>query len=135
MKELQERNITYEVSIIFGIPSQTVETFKKTIEFLEENGCKKFCAFPLRLPQNSKMAEQRDKLKIKEIQGKHFSLSFVSECDSFNQSQWETMYILTAIREDKPPFCGDPIEAIKPVIDKITRSYIFGGLHGRFWKR
>ncbi|MDR0871973.1 MAG: radical SAM protein [Prevotellaceae bacterium] len=131
MKELKERDIIYEISIIFGIPSQTVETFKKTIEFIEENGCKKFCAFPLRLPQNSKMAEQRKELKIKEIQDKSFSLNFVNESYSFSNSDWETMY---QIADDyaKVPLCGDPIEAMKPVIDKIARIYIYGGLHSRF---
>lgn len=131
MKELKERDITYEVSIIFGIPGQTVETFEKTIEFIKENGCKKFCAFPLRLPQNSKMAEQRNKLKIKEIQDKSFSLNFVTESYSFNYSDWEKMYRIT---DDytKVLLSGDPIEAMMSVVDKISRIYIFGGLHGRF---
>ncbi|GHT39579.1 hypothetical protein FACS189437_03340 [Bacteroidia bacterium] len=132
MQQLNERKINYEISIIFGIPGQTVDSFQETITFIEENGCNKFCAFPLQLPKNSKMRERINELQIKELQGEHFSLKFVSECNSFNQSEWEKMYILTAFREDKPPFCGDPLEAIKPTIDKITDIYLRGGINCKF---
>jgi radical SAM superfamily enzyme YgiQ (UPF0313 family) len=52
MTELNRLNINYELSIIFGIPGQTVTSFKRTIDFIEKNGCKKFRAFPLSLPHN-----------------------------------------------------------------------------------
>jgi radical SAM superfamily enzyme YgiQ (UPF0313 family) len=134
MQQLNEKGINYEISIIFGIPYQTVKSFDQTIKFIEENGCSKFYAFPLQLPKNSKMRERIDELQIKELQGKHFSLKFVSECNSFSQLEWERMYILTAFREDKPPFCGDPLEAIKPTIDKVTDMYLRGGLKCKLGK-
>jgi DNA repair photolyase len=129
MKQLNDAGIKYSISIIFGIPYQTVESFHQTIEFIEKNGCNKFCAYPLQLPKNSKIRNRINELKIKEFQGEHFSLRFVSECNSFNQSEWEKMYIVTAFYEDKPPFCGDPIDAIKPIPNKILSDYLRGGIH------
>jgi len=131
MKQLNDAEINYSISIIFGIPGQTVDSFKQTIEFIERNNCKEFHAYPLQLPKNSKMRSMIDDLRIKEFQGEHFSLSFVSDSYSFNQSEWEKMYIITSYYERKPPFCGDPIEAIKPISEKILYGYLQGGIHGR----
>jgi radical SAM superfamily enzyme YgiQ (UPF0313 family) len=66
MAELNEQEITYEISIIYGIPGQTADTFKKTIRFIVGNGCKKFRAFPLRLPYNSEMRKQAKKSGLSE---------------------------------------------------------------------
>jgi hypothetical protein len=135
MQQLNEKEINYSISIIFGIPGQTIKSYGETIKFIEDNGCHKFCAFPLQLPKNSKMRERINELQIKELQGEHFSLKFVVESNSFNQSEWEKMYIITAFREDKPPFCGDPLEAIKPTIDKITDIFLRGGIKCIFSKK
>jgi tRNA A37 methylthiotransferase MiaB len=134
MQKLQEKGIDYEVSIIFGIPGQTIKSFVETIEFIKKNGCEKFKAFPLRLPQNSEMMKNRNEWGIKEIEDKHFSLKYVNESNSFNNSDWEIMF---GIAEDcaRVPLSGDPFVAMLPVIDKITRYYVNGGLRGRFWKR
>ena len=134
MQELNKRGIDYEISIIFGIPQQTVKSFEETIEFIKKNGCKKFKAFPLRLPQNSEMMKKRNELRIKEIEDKHFSLKYVNESISFSSSDWETMNKIAECYS-QVPLAGDPIEALKPVIDKITRYYFNGGFRGKFWKK
>jgi len=59
MTELNQHNFKYEISIIYGIPEQTSETFKKTIDFIVKNGGTNFRAFNLRLPYKSDM--KRDK--------------------------------------------------------------------------
>jgi len=66
MAELNKQKINYEISIIYGIPGQTADTFKKTIKFIVENGCTKFRAFPLRLPFNSEMKKQAKESGISE---------------------------------------------------------------------
>ncbi|MDR0734081.1 MAG: hypothetical protein LBF08_08545 [Dysgonamonadaceae bacterium] len=74
------------------------------------------------LPLNMKMYD----LKIKEFQGKNFPLCFVNECCSFDQSEWRKMYDIVVFKTDKPPFCGDPIEAIS---EKMLSTYLNGGIH------
>jgi radical SAM superfamily enzyme YgiQ (UPF0313 family) len=66
MEELNRLKIKYEISIIFGIPGQTIDSFQRTIKFVEENGCIEYKGVPLRLPQNSKMKKNAAELKIKE---------------------------------------------------------------------
>jgi hypothetical protein len=126
MKRLCDAGIEYSISIIFGIPYQTVDSFCQTIEFIEKNNCKKFDAYPLQLPKNSKIRERIDELKIKELQEEHFSLRFVSECVSFRKSEWEKMCDIVASKTGKAPFCGDPIET---VFEKIQFAYLNGGIH------
>ncbi|MDR0768733.1 MAG: radical SAM protein [Dysgonamonadaceae bacterium] len=129
MKQLNDAEIKYSISIIFGIPYQTVNSFRQTIEFIEKNNCHEFDAYPLRLPRNSIMRKRMDDLKIKEFQGKSFPVCFVNECCSFDQSEWRKMYDIVVSKTDKPPFCGDPIEAIKPISEKMLSTYLNGGIH------
>jgi len=64
LNELNSLGIDYEVSIIYAIPGQTLETFIDTIEFLRIHNCKKIMAFPLQIPRNSELEEKRDEYKI-----------------------------------------------------------------------
>ena len=128
MKELKESSINYEISIIFGIPGQTVKSFRETIDFINENGCEKWRAFPLRLPNNSKMKKKKKELGVKEHHGEHFPIEFVKESSTFNEVEWKKMYEIVKLHENIPPFCGDPIEKTIPIIDKITQNYLFGGI-------
>lgn len=66
MHLLNGRSIDYEVSVIYGIPGQTVTSFLETIEFILENGCEKIEAYPLRIPKNSKMEKRKRELGVKE---------------------------------------------------------------------
>jgi coproporphyrinogen III oxidase-like Fe-S oxidoreductase len=58
LQKLNERSISYETSIIYAIPGQTMESFIDTIEFLLVNGCKTIRAFPLELAKNSDLASK-----------------------------------------------------------------------------
>jgi len=130
MEELNRRNIRYEITIIFGIPGQTVASFEDTIKFIEENGCKEFRAFPLRLPQNSKMKERTKELKIKESQSRDelYSLQVVTESYSFTYSDWEKMYSIANKYNKKKTINERSDKAVVPIIDKAVYSYFMGGL-------
>jgi uncharacterized protein with von Willebrand factor type A (vWA) domain/radical SAM superfamily enzyme YgiQ (UPF0313 family) len=132
MKELNTRKINYEISIIFGIPGQTIESFKDTIAFIEENGCKKFRAFPLRLPQNSKMKKDAEKLKIKETQSQYDfpTLKLVTESYSFNYSDWEKMYSLVGASVKDAQVYDYLPQTIISILDKSAYHYLTGGLRG-----
>ncbi|MFZ4725820.1 MAG: B12-binding domain-containing radical SAM protein [Paludibacter sp.] len=65
--KLNESGISYEVSIIYAIPGQTVESLIDTIEFLVLNGCKKIRAYPLQIPRNSELERKRLEYEITEV--------------------------------------------------------------------
>jgi len=114
------QNINYEISIIFGIPGQTFETFQNTIRFLEENGCKKYTAYPLRLPQNSIMKKEASKLKIKEDYSKFdsYPIKFVTESYSFDRLEWEMMYSIANKSKILIPY------EFVSIMKKVTENYI-----------
>ena len=58
MKVLNEKGISYEISLIYAIPGQTIYSFIDSIEFLLINGCKKIRAFPLQIAANSELAKK-----------------------------------------------------------------------------
>jgi len=126
MKTLNRLNIQYEISIIFGIPGQTFESFLNTISFLDENGCKKYNAFPLRLPYNSLIKKNMEKLKIKEEyhQFDVYPIKFVTESYSFNRNEWEMMYsIAKKIKNDNCEQAPIPQEFVS-IMMEIQENYI-----------
>jgi uncharacterized protein with von Willebrand factor type A (vWA) domain len=130
MKELNIRRIQYEISIIFGIPGQTVASFEDTISFIEENKCGEFRAFPLRLPHNSKMKERKEELKIKETQSPYdpYSLMLVTESYSFTYYDWEKMYSIANKNNKKRDVRKRSTIPVVPIIDKAVYHYFTGGL-------
>ncbi len=64
--ELRQRNVKFEVSLIFGLPEQTVESFKEAIEFCKRSGAFNIYAFPLMLLRGTPLYEQRKHLQLEE---------------------------------------------------------------------
>jgi radical SAM superfamily enzyme YgiQ (UPF0313 family) len=110
--KLNQYRIDYLISIIFGIPGQTVDSFDQTIDFIKRNGCEKYIAFPLQIPKNSELSRLKNEYEIEEIKGKSFSLSFVNKSYSFSKTDWENMCNKTG-----QPFIGDPFEKKQPFFD------------------
>lgn len=75
---LKEYGIDYEVSIIYAIPGQTIESFIDTIEFLITKGCRNIKAYPLSIPKNSAMELEKNKLCVKEGKNKYNVFSVIS---------------------------------------------------------
>ena len=90
MSRLNLLKVNYKVSLIFGIPGQTVKSFEETIEFVRSNGCDKISAFPLRLPLNSDMEKHKKDLEVKETILK-YNIYQVTESYSFNNKDYERM--------------------------------------------
>lgn len=67
LEKLNQLGISYEVSIIYAIPGQTVESFIDTIEFLIINQCKIIRAYPLQIPRNSELEQKREEYQIVEL--------------------------------------------------------------------
>lgn len=134
MKTLNRLNIQYEISIIFGIPGQTFKSFLKTISFLEENGCKKYYAYPLRLPYNSIIKQNMEKLKIKEEyhQFDIYSIKFVTESYSFNRNEWEMMYSIAKKTENENSLQAPIPKEFVPIMLTITENYIAKNIDNSF---
>ncbi len=91
MSKLNQRNIPYEISLIYGLPSQTLDSFKDSIDFAFVNGCKNVTAFPLMLLKGTELYDQEDAFAFKEKIIGDFNIPVVVESNSFSESEWKEM--------------------------------------------
>lgn len=91
LKELNKRGINYEVSLIYGLPSQTFQSFNESIEFLQINGCNKIKAFPLMLLKGTELYLEKEKYSMEEKIINEYDIPVVVKSDSFTENEWFRM--------------------------------------------
>lgn len=89
--ELSDRGISYEASLIYGLPGQTLDSFKRSVDFLTSNGCKKVVAFPLMLLKGTELYSQRDAYQMQEEPMGEFDIPVVTSSLSFDKDEWMKM--------------------------------------------
>lgn len=100
MQRLNDAGISYEVSLIYGLPSQTLESFAESILFLRDNGCDKITAFPLMLLRGTELFAEKDRWGFTERPEGRFGIPVVFESSSFSERDWRAM---RQIAEDLAP--------------------------------
>jgi len=88
MKKLNDCKIVYEVSIIFGLPLQTLSLFKATVDFCLQNGVPVLKAFPLMLLRGTKLELQRDLYGL--VENKEIIPSVIAS-NTFSELEWKQM--------------------------------------------
>ena len=91
LTELNKRGIHYEVSLIYGLPTQTLESFKKSIDFVQNNKCENIVAYPLMLLKGTEIYEDKEKYGFKEEILGDFNIPTVTSSNSFTKSDWLKM--------------------------------------------
>jgi radical SAM superfamily enzyme YgiQ (UPF0313 family) len=84
-------NIRFEVSLIYGLPGQTLDSFRRTIEFCQEQGCENIVAFPLKLYKGTKLYEKKEQYGIKEMITGQYDLPYVVATHTFTENDWYAM--------------------------------------------
>lgn len=99
---LNDAGISYEVSLIYGLPNQTVESFEKSISILKENGCTDITAFPLMLLKGTELYSEKDKWGMKEEVVGDFGIPMVTSSYSFTKEEWLMMeYIAQSLEPNR----------------------------------
>jgi len=91
LHQLKRRNISYEVSLIYGLPNQTIDSFKYSIDFLLSNGCNNIIAYPLMLLKGTELYEQKEKYHFLEKTLGDFNIPTVIASNSFSKNDWLKM--------------------------------------------
>jgi radical SAM superfamily enzyme len=91
---IQQWQQPFEVSLIYGLPGQTVDSFKCSIEYLHRRGVGIIKAFPLMLLEGTKLAEDKEKYLIVEDVIDEGGIPHVVESYSFTRQEWLMMHIL-----------------------------------------
>lgn len=108
LADTKERKIPTEVSLIFGLPGQTVESFQASVDFCKEQAAGKIYAFPLMLLRGTALHDKKHELGLVESCDFHFDeipriqrgIPQVVASRSFSFTQWQQMAQIAAELEE-----------------------------------
>lgn len=90
--ELRRRGIPFEVSVIYGLPTQTLDSFRGTLSWCQVRGVPRVRAFPLMLLRGTALDRDREMWHLVENQD---VIPLVVQSDTFNHSDWLAMRALS----------------------------------------
>jgi radical SAM superfamily enzyme len=88
ISQLRSRAIDFEVSLIYGLPEQTVSSFRTSVEWCLTRGVPTVRAFPLMLLRGTPM--ERDRARWRLVENDE-PIPLVVESSTFSRSEWATM--------------------------------------------
>jgi len=91
IEALHRRGVPFEVSLIYGLPTQTLASFQETVRWCRERGVSVIRAFPLMLLRGTRLDRDRDRWGLVESDD---VIPVVVGSDSFNRAEWEDMRAL-----------------------------------------
>lgn len=91
LRKLTKLSIPYEVSLVFGIPNQDLDSFKSSISFLKENGCSRINAHPLIALKGTQFWHSREKWRCIESPKGDYRIPLVVSANSFDEYEWSKM--------------------------------------------
>lgn len=104
-RKVRERDIDFEVSLIFGLPEQTLDSFKASVDWCLQRRIPVLKAFPLMLLRGTVLDQQRDKWNLVED---GTAMPKVIASSSFSHREWcEMAKISEALKKtegDHPSF-------------------------------
>ncbi len=86
--ELHRRGIPFEVSLIYGLPEQTLETFRANVAFCKEHRVPVLRAFPLALLHGTEVHRDRERWGFRETEDE---IQVVCESHTFREDAWQEM--------------------------------------------
>ncbi|ATB48766.1 B12-binding domain-containing radical SAM protein [Corallococcus macrosporus DSM 14697] len=110
IRKLHARGITFEVSIIFGLPEQTLGSFRQTIDFCLRQQVPVLKAFPLMLLRGTSLERERTRWGLEESSE---LIPSVIRSHTFSEQEWRRMEALAeALRrtEGEHPACVEALE-------------------------
>jgi len=99
-----KNNINYEASLIYGLPNQTVKSFKDSISKLKDLGCKKITAWPLMLLRGTDIYHQKETLNLNEKILGDYNIPTVISSNSYTYDDWLEMQSIAIDLTTNPRF-------------------------------
>lgn len=96
LAETYAKGISTEVSLIFGLPEQTVDSFRETINFCKHFKVPVILAYPLRSHRGTPLYDNKNTLQLVESTAVEMNLGsdhigHVISSPSFSKEDWEKM--------------------------------------------
>lgn len=125
---VRERGIAHEVSLIFGLPHQTLASFKASVDWCLARRVPVLKAFPLLLLRGTPLERDRAQWGLVDTGG---SMSMVTESSSFDHADWRAMARLSeALRltEGHHPSSIDELEALAATLTPDLFRFLPAGV-------
>lgn len=103
IEQLHRRRIPFEVSLIYGLPTQTLASFQESVRWCQERGVPVIRAFPLMLLRGTRLERERRRWGLIESAD---VIPVVVASESFDRSEWEDMQNLAESLELTRPAKG-----------------------------
>lgn len=108
LKEVRRRNIPVEISLIFGLPGQTVSSFQASVDYCKKYGLRTIYAFPLMLLRGTPLYDNKKKMGLMESSDIHIDkipriqqgIPHVVASDTFTFSEWQQMAAIARSLDD-----------------------------------
>ena len=94
LEEIKVRDISSEISLIYGLPGQTLDSFKMSIDELQKRGCNDIKAYPLMLLQGTKLYKSKSDWEMKEEVIGDYNIPVVTSSKTFTKKDWIAMEYL-----------------------------------------
>jgi radical SAM superfamily enzyme YgiQ (UPF0313 family) len=91
LRQINHRKTNYEISLIYGIPNQTLDTFKESIDFARNMGCNDIKAYPLMLLKGTELFDEKEKWGMRERLLGDFNIPVVVKSNTFTEDEWWEM--------------------------------------------
>ena len=120
LKKLNQKQMYYEISLIFGLPEQTIESFLETVDWCLKRSVPVIKAFPLMLLRGTDIEQRKKEWNL--IESTH-SMPTVTQSDTFSYSDWLEMYRISEalkITESNHP---KSIEELVEISKSLTINY------------
>ncbi|MFU8805748.1 MAG: B12-binding domain-containing radical SAM protein, partial [Bradymonadaceae bacterium] len=88
MAELHRREIFFEVSLIFGLPEQTIQSFRESVDYCLRQRVPTIKAFPLMLLRGTELDKERERWSLRESE---HAIPMVIGSSSFDEYDWQRM--------------------------------------------
>jgi coproporphyrinogen III oxidase-like Fe-S oxidoreductase len=88
LARVRQLKIHHEVSLIFGLPEQTLASFKQSVDWCLRRSVPVIKAFPLMLLRGTELARQAEHWEMKQSDSK---IPFVQSSSTFTARDWSNM--------------------------------------------
>lgn len=86
---VKQRGIDFEVSLIYGLPTQTLEIFQASVEWCKRQEVPRVMAWPLMLLRGTPLYDQKARYGLRESVGK--AIPIVIASNSFTETEYKAM--------------------------------------------
>jgi radical SAM superfamily enzyme YgiQ (UPF0313 family) len=96
-KQVQQAGISFEVSLIYGLPNQTLDSFQRDIDTLRKIGVKDITAWPLMLLKGTQLYTQKAQFDFREKSLGQFDIPHVVESNTYTEKDWLQMHEVAVV--------------------------------------